>query len=70
MAFSLVLCGRKASAGLTSIAIISSIKIATGIATGLIKTGRDLGGRSGGGKRRSGHEAMFLLFEEFFVELF
>ena len=24
----------------------------------------------GGGKRRSGHEAMFLLFEEFFVELF
>jgi len=24
----------------------------------------------GDGKRRSGHEAMFLLFEEFFVELF
>jgi hypothetical protein len=24
----------------------------------------------GGGKRRLGHEAMFLLFEEFFVELF
>jgi hypothetical protein len=24
----------------------------------------------GGGKGRSGHEAMFLLFEEFFVELF
>ena len=23
----------------------------------------------GGGKRRSGHEALFLLFEEFFIEL-
>ena len=34
MGFSLVLCGRFASGGLTSIAIISSIKIATGIAIG------------------------------------
>jgi hypothetical protein len=42
-----VLCGRFASEGVTSIAIISSIKIASGIATGRIKTGRDLGGRSG-----------------------
>ena len=44
MAFSLVLCGRFASGGLTIIALISSIKIATGIATGRIKTDWDLEG--------------------------
>jgi hypothetical protein len=39
-----VLCGRL-SGGLTSIAIIGSIKIATGIATGRFKTGRDWEGQ-------------------------
>jgi hypothetical protein len=47
MAFSLVLCGRFASGGLTIIAIISSIKIATGIANGRIKTDWDLAGHYG-----------------------
>jgi hypothetical protein len=40
-----VLCGRFASEGLTSIAIIGSMKIVTRITTGRIKTGQDLGER-------------------------